>query len=300
VIVTGGGRGLGRAYALLLAARGAAVVVDDVGRDLEGRGPVDADPAGAVAAEIVAAGGRAIASTADVTTPEGAAAVVSAALECFGGVSAVVHSAGVIRFAPLGETTEDDLRRQLAVDAFGGLNLARAAWPHLVASGAGRIVLTTSAAAFGGAEQTAYGTAKASVIGLTRCLAAAGAADGVCANAVAPYGLSRMTFVGAAVSDDELHRREAVAGPERVAPLVAVLTHPRCPTSGELYAAAGGRVARVVLAQAEGYLDVDLTPESLLAHWDEVEALDGYEVVGQLQEHTDRFYASLPGWRTPD
>ena len=151
-VVTGAGRGIGRAHALLLAERGASVVVNDLGGSMEGVG-ADAGPASAVAAEIVAAGGVAIADTNDVATTAGAQALVDAAVEQFGRVDILVNNAGIIRWAGFPEADADNLAQHLAVHVGGSFNTTRAAWPHMVEQGYGRIVMTTSTGMFGLPEQ---------------------------------------------------------------------------------------------------------------------------------------------------
>lgn len=295
-IVTGAGRGIGRAHARLLAERHAAVVVNDTGRAEDGSGPRDPTVAEAVAAEIEAGGGRAAASAADVTVPEEAAALVATALDAFGSLHAVVNNAGVIRFTPFAETAEEDVRRQLAIDPLGAFNVTRAAWAHLVACGEGRVVFTSSAAAFGGDAEAAYATGKASLVGLARSAAAAGAEHGIRANVVLPYAFTRMTFVGSEIPADERRLRERLVPPERIAPLVAVLAHHACPTSGGMYAVGGGRVCRLDLVETPGVRLDDPTPEAILDHWREVVDPTDSVVVGDLASYTARFYESIPGW----
>ncbi len=147
-VVTGAGRGLGRAYALLLASRGAGVVVNDLGGSMEGEG-TDAGPAADVVAEIVAAGGAAVADTNDVAIPQGADALVATAVEAFGRIDVLVNNAGIIRWAGLPEADAANLEAHLAVHVGGSFNTTRAAWSHLVEQGYGRIVMTTSAGFFG-------------------------------------------------------------------------------------------------------------------------------------------------------
>ena len=132
VIVTGAGLGIGRAHARLLASRGASVVVGDLGPSSDGAGVVGADPAGAVVAEITAAGGKAVACNANVATEEGAHALVDAALSAFGGLSAVINNAGIVRTAPFAEVPDEEYQRHLDVHYFGALRVCRAAWSHLL------------------------------------------------------------------------------------------------------------------------------------------------------------------------
>ena len=243
-VVTGAGRGIGRAHALLLADRGARVVVNDLGGSMEGDG-ADAEPAATVAAEIVAAGGDAIADTNDVATTAGAQALVDAAVEQFGRIDILINNAGIMRWAGFPEADADNLERHLAVHVGGSFNTTRAAWPHMVEQGYGRIVMTTSAGLFGLPNNLSYATAKGAVIGLTRSLTTAGAAHGIKVNLIAPAAITRMA--GGC-------RRRARWQPELVAPMVAFLAHEDCPVSGEIYAAGAGRFARIFIAETEGYV----------------------------------------------
>jgi len=190
-IVTGAGRGIGRAYALLLAARGASVVVNDLGGSISGDGS-DTGPAAAVVDEIVAAGGAAIADASDVSTPDGAQGLVGAAVEAFGPVDAVIANAGIMRWAGMPDVDADDLDAHLAVHVGGSFHLVRAVWPSMAERGYGRIVLTTSSGVFGLPNNTAYATAKGGVIGLVRSLSVTGRRAGITVNAIAPGAFTRM------------------------------------------------------------------------------------------------------------
>ena len=158
-VVTGAGRGIGRSYARLLADRGASVVVNDLGGSMDGTG-ANAAVAATVAADIVAAGGAALADTSDVATTDGAQALVDAAVQRFGGLDILINNAGIIRWAGLPEVDADNLARHLAVHVVGSFNTARAAWPHMVEQGYGRIVMTTSSGLFGLPKNLSYATAK--------------------------------------------------------------------------------------------------------------------------------------------
>ncbi|WP_329406074.1 SDR family NAD(P)-dependent oxidoreductase [Streptomyces sp. NBC_00704] len=251
VVVTGGGRGLGRAYALLLAARGAQVLVNDVGTATDGRGASPA-PARAVVEEIRAAGGQALADGHDVATAAGARALVTAALERWGRLDALVNNAGISILRPLDELTDDECRRVLDTHAGGTLHMLRAVWPHMTAAGYGRIVNTCSDALFGDTGLSAYAAGKGAVLGLTTSAAAEGAAHGVKVNAVVPVAATRMSLE--AVRDDE--RTTALLTdlfPARhVAPVVALLAHESAPCTGRLLHAAGRRTARIFLGATEG------------------------------------------------
>ena len=166
-VVTGAGRGIGRAYARLLGELGASVVVNDLGGSIEGDG-ADTEPAATVAAEIVSAGGAAIADGNDVSADTGASALVDATLAEFGRIDVLVNNAGIMRWAAVPDVTVDDLDRHLAVHVRGSFNTVRSAWPHFAEQRYGRVVMTTSAGMFGLARNLAYATAKGGVVGMTR------------------------------------------------------------------------------------------------------------------------------------
>jgi NAD(P)-dependent dehydrogenase (short-subunit alcohol dehydrogenase family) len=282
-IVTGAGRGIGRAYARLLADRGASVVVNDLGGSMGGEG-ADAAPASTVAAEIVAAGGAAIADGSDVATTSGAEALVAAAVERFGRVDVLINNAGIMRWAGLPEADADNLERHLAVHLGGTFNTIRAAWPHMVEQGYGRVVNTTSSGVFGLPKNLAYAAAKGGVIGLTRSLATASAAHGIKVNLIAPAAGTRMGGEGM----DGME-------PERVAPMAAFLAHEDCPVNGEIYAAGAGRFARIFIASTPGYLHTDGEPtiEDVAASWAAINDETGYSVPVDLMDWSSTFTEHL-------
>ena len=285
-VVTGAGRGIGRAHALLLAERGASVVVNDLGGSMEGEG-ADVGPAVAVAEEIAAAGGAAVADGSDVSTPDGGQALIDAAVERFGRLDVLVNNAGIMRWAGLPEVDAVDLERHLAVHVGGSFNTTRAAWPHLVDQGYGRIVMTTSAGFFGLPKNLAYATAKGGVIGLTRSLSTAGARHGIKVNVIAPAAVTRM----AGPATDETPPMP----PEHVAPMVAFLAHEDCPVTGEIYAAGAGRFARIFIASTEGYLhaDGDPTIEDVAGNWATINEESGYSVPTGLMDWSAGFTKHL-------
>jgi NAD(P)-dependent dehydrogenase (short-subunit alcohol dehydrogenase family) len=272
----------------LLAARGAGVVVNDLGGSITGDG-ADAQPAVAVAAEIVAAGGTAVADTNDISTAAGAESLVGAAVEELGRVDIVINNAGIIRWAGFPDVDEDNLARHLAVHVGGAFNTARAAWPHLVEQRYGRIVMTTSSGLFGLPNNTSYATAKAAVIGLTRSLTTAGAAHGIKINLIAPGAMTRM----AGVNDDG--SSDPSMSPDLVAPMAAFLAHEDCPVSGEIYAAGFGRFARIFIAMTDGYVadGSEPTVEDIAAHWAQINDEAGYSVPADLNDWSATFMRHL-------
>jgi NAD(P)-dependent dehydrogenase (short-subunit alcohol dehydrogenase family) len=282
-VVTGAGRGLGRAYARLLAERGASVVVNDLGGAVDGTG-ADAAPAAAVVAEIEAAGGHAVADTSDVATEDGAAALVHRAMERLGRVDVLVANAGIMRWGGFPDVGLDDLDRHLAVHLGGSFHTARAAWPHLVGQGYGRIVLTTSTGVLGLRDNTAYATAKGAVLALARNLAIAGAEHDIKVNCIAPAASTRMAR-GSGLELPEDH----------AAPMVACLAHESCPVSGEIYTAGAGRFARLFIASTPGYVHADgtPTPEDVAEQWTAINDETGYSVPPDLIDWSRRFLSHL-------
>jgi NAD(P)-dependent dehydrogenase (short-subunit alcohol dehydrogenase family) len=244
-VITGAARGLGRAYALLLAARGAKVVVNDLGASLKGEG-IDAGPAQEVVDEIKAAGGEAVACTASVSTPEGGEAIVNSALSHFGRIDILVHNAGVVRGAPLKEMTQEDFDAVLNVHLRGGFNVVRPAFPHMCKAGYGRIVLTSSInGLYGNVRQANYATAKAGLLGLSNVVALEGVAEGVKCNVIIPAAVTRM----AEGIDTSAY---PPMDPDLVAPVVGWLAHESCSITGEMLISIAGRVARAFVAETEG------------------------------------------------
>jgi NAD(P)-dependent dehydrogenase (short-subunit alcohol dehydrogenase family) len=268
VLVTGAGRGMGREHALLLARRGASVVVSDIGADLYGRG-ADEGPAHEVVAAIEADGGRAVACVENLADPEGARRTVQAAVDTFGRLDGLVHNAGfTLGASAFAQEELDRLDRQLAVNTRAAFVLAHEAWPLMQAQGYGRIVLIASTALYGLPGSLPYSTAKASYIGLTRGLAAEGAAHGIKVNLVSPAAATRMAENMADSAFKAWFLETARL--DQVSPLVALLVHEACSVSGEMFVAGGGRIARTVIAETRGVVAPDMTIEDVLARMGEI------------------------------
>jgi NAD(P)-dependent dehydrogenase (short-subunit alcohol dehydrogenase family) len=244
-VITGAGRGLGRAYALLLASRGAKVVVNDIGASLTGNG-VNAGPAQAVADEIRRAGGEAVACTETVATPDGGRAIVQAAIDHYGRIDVLIHNAGNVRRASLKEMTYGDFDAVVDVHLRGAFHVVRPAFPLMRVARYGRIVLTSSIGGLYGNHGVAnYAAAKAGIIGLSNVIAVEGAAEGVQCNVIVPAADSRM----AEGIDTSAY---PPWGPELVAPVVGWLVHEACSITGEILIAIAGRVAKAVVAETPG------------------------------------------------
>ncbi|MDH2427743.1 SDR family oxidoreductase [Sphaerisporangium sp. TRM90804] len=263
-IVTGAGHGLGRSHALLLAERGARVVVNDLGGALDGTGS-STGPAAEVAEMITKNGGEALANADSVATPEGAEAVVRAAVDTFGRLDILVNNAGILRDKSFGKMTVEEFDAVLAVHVRGSFLMSRAAFGHMKEQRYGRIVNTSSPAGlFGNFGQANYSTAKMGLVGLTKTLGIEGARAGIKANAIAPIAWTRMTE---ALLPAEFEQRFTA---DRVSPLVAFLAHESCETSGEVFSVGAGRVSRVFVAEGPGWRTDDLTMESIRDNWDAI------------------------------
>jgi NAD(P)-dependent dehydrogenase (short-subunit alcohol dehydrogenase family) len=279
VIVTGAGRGVGRSHALVLAQRGARVVVADIGAALDGAGSSSA-PADEVVAEITASGGEAVACFADVSQEAGAASIIEAAMDSFGQIDVVVNNAGIA--APMDwieDLTTADYRRMVEVHHLGTVYVTKAAWPHLTAA-RGNVVNTTSEGVLGMVpKNSSYGSAKGAVLGFTRALALDGLRHGIRVNAVVPRAMTRMSTpdVLAHVYDADAESFGTSSIPEFgadfVSPAAVYLAHQSCTLAGELLICGGGQVQRLALSESVGIADNQLTPEVVAERIDEILAM---------------------------
>ena len=275
VVITGAGRGIGRCHALLFASRGARVVVADYGVALDGSGSSNG-PADEVVSEIKAAGGEAVSCFADVSDEAGAASIIETALDTFGQIDVLVNNAGIA--SPLDwieNLTEADYRRMVEIHYLGTVYVTKAAWPHLKASDAARLVNTTSEGMLGTVpKNSSYAGAKGAVLGFTRALAIDGARDGIGVNAVLPRADTRMAAadVLAHVYDApaDMFQDMSAIDPVRVSPAVVYLAHESCTLQGELLVSGGGYVLRLALVEAQGIHDENVTPEMVAENIDKV------------------------------
>jgi NAD(P)-dependent dehydrogenase (short-subunit alcohol dehydrogenase family) len=295
VLITGAGRGLGRAYASLLVGRGAKVIINDLGIETDGAKP-SREPAERTAAELREAGGAAVADTSDISTERGAAAAVNAALKHFGRLDAVINNAGFVRKGRFGNMKLADLDQMLAVHVRGAFLVTSAAWKVMTQRRYGRVVMTTSCGGLYGQDGlAAYGAAKGAIVGLTRVLALEGEAVGIRVNSIAPLAYTRL----AADIPDAEHRAlfERNTRVEQVAPLVGLLAHRQCPVNGQIFDAGAGRFARIFIGEGTGYLDVNPTIESVRDHFDEVLADRDYSAPRSANDTVARTVALIAGKR---
>jgi NAD(P)-dependent dehydrogenase (short-subunit alcohol dehydrogenase family) len=271
-IVTGAGHGLGRCHALTLAARGARVVVNDLGAAVDGAG-ASRSAADRVVEEIAAAGGEAVASYDSVSDPGAAANIVETARQAFGGVDILINNAGILRDKSFAKVALEDFQEVVAVHFLGSVYVTRAAFPIMKEQGYGRIVLTTSAAGlYGNFGQTNYGSAKMALIGLMNCLKLEGAQQNVLVNTIAPVAATRMTAELLPETLRPLLKLELISA------AVAYLCSEGCAASGDIIAAGAGYYAKVQMVEARGTrfgADAEVTPEMIAGAYGEITDMAG-------------------------
>ncbi len=280
-IVTGAGGNpsLGRAHAMLLGKLGANVVVNDIGPAAETPNYKDSASAEAVAEEIRAGGGKAVADANTVATVEGAEAIIRTALDAFGSIDILVNNAAFSITASFEDLTPHDFNKHIEVNLIGPANTCRAAWAHMKAQRYGRIINIASGAISGAAGLAPYAASKGGLFSLTRSLASEGAAHGIIANSVNPGGFSRLVMAtqqeGGYIYDLSVKHPAELASPA-----IAYLAHENCPVTGECIESGAGTVKRYYVANTKGFTDPALTIDSLAAHWDEVMAGTSPAIIG--------------------
>ena len=280
-IITGAGGGLGRAHSIELARRGAQVLVNDLGGALDGSGP-SMSAADRVVDEITAFGGIAVSNHVSVATSEGGQAIVQAALDAFGRVDVLVNNAGILRDKAFHKMDHTMIDPVIDVHLKGALYVSQPALRLMREQGYGRIINTSSASGlFGNFGQANYGAAKAGLAGLTRVLSIEGASHGIKVNAIAPIASTRMT-------EDILGNLAAKVSPESVSPLVAYLAHEECSVTGHIYSVAGGRVARIFVAETHGVVLPENTAEAVRDNLSLIDELDAerYHHPASLDDET--------------
>lgn len=268
----GGNPSLGRSHALLLAERGANVVVNDIGRTAA-PGYAGTASAEEVADEIRRSGGNAVADGNSIATEEGASALIQTAIEAYGRIDVLVNNAGISIAAAFDEMTSRDIQQHIDINLMGTIWTCRAAWPHMKANGYGRIVNTSSGAFAGAPLLVAYSASKGGIFSFTRALAGEGEAFGIKVNNLNPGAFTRMVAAQQDKSSPMYQLAQASLPPELVAPVAAFLSHESCSANGDTINGVGGLVNRVYLAETGGFTANPLTIEMVAERWTDV--IDG-------------------------
>ncbi len=281
-VVTGAGGGLGKAYALLLAERGAKVVVNDLGGTFDGSG-ADATPAQLVVDEIMKAGGEAIANYDSVAEWDSANNIIKTALEHYGRIDILINNAGILRDKSILKMEMDDYRKIMAVHLDGTFFCTKAAFAAMKEQTYGRIVSTASAAGlYGNFGQTNYGAAKMGIAGLMNCVAQEGARYDIKANTIVPTAGTRLTFT--VMPEDVIGKVK----PEYVAPIVAWLCSEQCKVSGKMFSAGGGYFSRAAVVEGPGVVfaaDQEISIEMILENLDQIMSLEnGSEFASAMEQ----------------
>ena len=291
-IITGAGGGMGRAYALELARRGAAVVVNDYGGGVLGEQVGSRGPAASVVAEIQAAGGRAAANDEAVGSADSARAIAAAALDAFGRVDLLVNNAGTALPGPFTRHDDDAIERHYRTNLIGGHHLMRAVWPTMVAQGHGRVLNISSNGVLGVGGNAAYAAAKAGMIGLTLDSAIEGRPLGILVNAVMPVSYSRMIEQMPDPATVSWFRDNCP--PERVAAAMAWFLSRESQVSGRILLTGGGRLSSLVFAETDELFEPRLDAEMVASHADDLFGEESLTVTHNQAEAAARYFEHLP------
>ena len=287
VVVTGAGNGLGKAYALEFANRGANVVVNDIGGSVTGDGSENA-PADVVVEEINSLGGNAVANYDSVATKQGGESIIESALSNFGSVDAVVNNAGILRDKSFAKMEEDDLNAIIDVHLKGTFFVCQPAFIQMKEQGYGRFVNVSSPSGlFGNFGQLNYGAAKMGIVGLTNVLAIEGGKYNIKANVIAPNAATRMTET---LFGEDMSKLLTV---DNITPLVIYLASEQCEITHEIFSAGGGRFARIGISTDVGYFNATAKAEDIFANIDEIRDLSNSIYPSSLADELPLFNEAM-------
>jgi len=290
-VVTGAGGGLGKTYALMLASRGAKVVVNDLGGAADGTGG-GSSMADEAVKEITEAGGTAVANYDSVATPEGGEAIIQTALDNFGRCDILINNAGILRDKSFTKLEPQNLEIVLDVHLKGGFYVTQPAFKAMKENNYGRIVFASSGAGiFGNFGQSNYGAAKMGLVGLSNVLAVEGARNNIKSNVIAPIAKTRLT-------EQLLGGLADALDPNFVTPLVAYLASEQCEYTHEIFDVGGGRYARIFVGLGQGWVaKKGTTPsvEEIAANMDAIRNTDSFTIPDSIAGETQAIIEALKG-----